>query len=362
MIEGKGNPFRERGELGYAREKSRVQGYALIMNPEVRERSLRLGFLNEDLDETLKILSKKILPRDEMGVILSDHLDHEQTAESVVRNIDLLLRQIQARVVEPQKGLREALFFVHATFPLLSTEKAFHSMFRRYLSILKQSNPTGTWRFSGRILGLHFDEYRPHMTPEASADLQERLRHGYPLGMLPSIPLRDWTTAEREQFDLDHAVEDGTAELVSAPVSKEFVGSSVETSTSSVCSYAEEYFLSAVSNGVIDYLTSHGTLIGITKKAGEYTFLATKTIVNDERASLLRGGIYDVFEAEAVNKNRDPKRSVSDTSEYRVLSFVPLRLWEKEREDGSSGAPMDPIALELVIRRAQKAFEAQHRD
>ncbi len=330
------------------REKSSDRGYEIVTSPEVRLRAVQAGFAENEVDRLLKRLALNIrfsgIPRERR----IKGTEQEQTGEILLDELSSFLYRIETKWVDTYRSLQEASLLLEVALPVLAHEQEFKHAFKRYLDLLQKNNPNGSWSFSGRILGIHFDEYQKYMDPPVADALRERLRKGYPLGMLPSIPLKEWTEAERQRFGLDTALEVDNVELVCAPVREESLGGSLEVWTSSACSYAENYFQSSIPSKRLNILMASGNPIGFQKIIGEGTFLALKTVVHNGRALLLKGGIYNVTGIPLDEDTPEIDDEQIDTNTFRTLSFVPIRIWKEERRDDSSNEPLERITLASI--------------
>lgn len=329
------------------REKSSDRGYEIVTSPEVRLRAVQAGFAENEVDRLLKRLALNIrfsgIPRERR----IKGTEQEQTGEILLDELSSFLYRIETKWVDTYRGLQEASLLLEVALPVLAHEQEFKHAFKRYLDLLQKNNPNGSWSFSGRILGIHFDEYQKYMDPPVADALRERLRKGYPLGMLPSIPVKEWTETERQRFSLDTALEVDNVELVCAPVREE-IGGALEVWTSSACSYAEGYFQSCIPPRRFYTFMMSGNPIGFRKTIGEGTFLALKTVVHNGKALLLKGGIYDMSGIPLDEGMLEIDDTRIDVKAFRTLSFVPIRLWKEERRDGSSGEPLERISLASI--------------
>lgn len=344
-------------------ERDPLRGRETVMSSAVRARALDVGVSEPDVEGVLSRLLSTIRKRPRGAEHRFGSFDPRtpQTPGTLLRELMSFLDQIEGRwAPDTYQSMRDTLFLMNIAFPRLVTEPDFRTVFSRYANVLIQTNPTGSWRFSGRIIGTHFEEYLPYLNAETEHELRQRLRNGYPLGMLPSVPIQRWTGPELERFDVEHAVEADGLRLVSTPVSLDRIDGSIRETTSNVCSHAEGYFASALDVGLVRMLTNQENLpIGFLKEDGEGTFLATSTVLNDGKAVLLKGGIYDVFAAKPADRSVESDKTVYRVNDFHGLSCVPLRMWRNSRADDSSGVELEAIELERIVEKAAEWYRKQ---
>lgn len=174
-----------------------------------------------------------------------------------------------------------------------------------------------------RILGLEFDAFSKQLSDHGAA-LQQKLLDTYPIGILPSLALRDCSTEAQHTFALHDAVPYHSIHLLSVPLDFEFRRTGkTEFMEYSACEIAEEAFRQASTQSAYYLQVNIGkTMIGIQKRRPneEWTFLALRSVMHGERPVLLKGGIYQFH-----GTRFDMEASAVDLARHGTVGMIPLR-------------------------------------
>jgi hypothetical protein len=139
--------------------------------------------------------------------------------------------------------------------------------------------------------------------------------------------------------------------LVSSPYGLSLSDKFIEVLTPGVCPWTEVYYSQGLAKGDAAILTFNGEIFGLQDRATG-TILAVRSMKQNGQTVLLRGGIYDLTLAKDDPNDYSPDASGRiEFGKAPVLRFTPLRLWEDDQREPSSGQPLKHDSLEEIIRK-----------
>lgn len=352
----------QRTEPAFERPVSRFEASIFVS-----ERVLETGIMDVQTVETSAVKQQLTVP----DSLLENAEASEGKAGDVTRflggiadRLDQMRRYRPASIIrsncpEPSMENLAQVMIVMTTFlPQWCGHPEATRVFARLNTLVKgqyRGDARGYGSFA-RIIGGCWEQYRQVIPEGEREEMQNILLERSPQFILTGMQADELPPVVRDRFDIDNAVVANGFQTSIMPYGYSSLSKQVELQTHTVCDSAEGYFVSASKSAAhrVDLLFA-GQPIGFYKKYNERTFVATRTVVQEGRTIMLKGGIYEFH-----NFRVDETQSSVDLAKHEGdIVITPLRMWEEKNAvdlmDSTAGDT--PEKFEVVVERIQKKHQ-----